>query len=129
MRPVGLVAAFALLLAAAPAPATDVHTIPIIYAPEGTPALGGALRLSNNPTIGDLDVVDLVPLYLYEGRYLYAHGTEFGAHLFRNDTFRFGVFGRYRFQRIEAGDNPLLAGLEDRDQTLDGGVSAQVQGG
>jgi MipA family protein len=117
------------LLAAPPSLATDVHTIPIIYAPEGTPALGGGLRLSNNPTVGDLDAVDLVPLYLYEGRYLYAHGTEFGAHLFRNETFRFGALARYRFLRIEAGDDPRLEGLEDRDQTLDGGLSAQVRGG
>jgi MipA family protein len=120
--------AFALATATAPAMATDVHTIPIIYAPPGTPALGGGLRLSSNPLVSDLDTVDLVPLYLYEGEHLYAHGTEFGAHLFRNDTFRVGALARYRFTRVEAGDDPRLEGLEDREQTLDGGVSAQVRG-
>jgi outer membrane scaffolding protein for murein synthesis (MipA/OmpV family) len=120
--------ACALTLAAAAATASDVHTIPIVYAPEGTPALGAGMRLSSNPLIGDFDTFDLVPLYLYEGRYLYAHGTEFGAHLYRNDAFRIGALARYRFTRVEAGDDPRLEGLEDRDQTLDGGVSAQLRG-
>ena len=85
----GLVIAAALLVAgAAPALASDVYTIPISDAPPGTPALGGGIRLTSNPLIGDLDEWDLVPLYLYEGKYLFAHGTEFGAHLFRNDTFQ-----------------------------------------
>jgi len=129
MRLCKLAVAVTLLLAAAPSLATDVHTIPIIYAPEGTAALGGGLRLSSNPTVGDLDIVDLVPLYLYEGRHLYAHGTEFGAHLFRNEVFRFGALARYRFTRVKPGDDPRLDGLEDRYTTLDGGLSAQVRGG
>ncbi|MEY2854462.1 MAG: hypothetical protein RL030_1594 [Pseudomonadota bacterium] len=118
----------ALLLVAAPAPATEVTNIPIIYAPPGTPALGGGIRLSSNPLLGDLDTWDLVPLYLYEGRYLFAHGTEFGAHLFRNDTFTVSALARYRFTRLDAGDNPLLVDLDDREQTLDGGLTAQVRG-
>jgi MipA family protein len=117
-----------LLLTAAPVPATEVTNIPIIYAPPGTPALGGGIRLSSNPLVGDMDSWDLVPLYLYEGRHLFAHGTEFGAHLFRNDTFSVSALARYRFTRVVAGDNPLLSGLDDREQTLDGGVTAQVRG-
>jgi MipA family protein len=124
-----LALAGALQLAAAPVPATEVTNIPIVYAPPGTPALGGGIRLSSNPLVGELDSWDLVPLYLYEGRHLFAHGTEFGAHLFRNDTFSVSALARYRFTRVEAGDDPLFSGLDERDQTLDGGVTAQLRGG
>jgi MipA family protein len=124
-----LAIAGALLLASLPVSATEVTNIPIIYAPPGTPALGGGIRLSSNPQLGDMDTWDLVPLYLYEGKFLFAHGTEFGAHLFRNDTFSVSALARYRFTRVQAGDNPLLIDLEDRDQTLDGGLTAQVRGG
>lgn len=117
------------MLAAPLLRATDVHTIPIIYAPPGTPALGAGFRLSSNPLIGELDTLDLVPLYLYEGKYLFSHGTEFGAHLFRNETFQLSALARYRFTRVKAGDDPRLANLQDRDQTLDGGLTAQLNGG
>jgi outer membrane protein len=118
----------ALLFAAAQVAASDVTTIPIIYAPPGTPALGGGIRLSSNPQVGETDTWDLVPLYLYEGTHLFAHGTEFGAHLFRNDKFSVSALASYRFTRVTAGDDPLLVNLKNRDQTLDGGITAQVHG-
>lgn len=131
LRPVirALAAAGALLTTAVPCSGSEVTNIPIIDAPPGTPALGGGIRLSSNPQITDLDTFDLVPLYLYEGRYLFAHGTEFGAHLFRNDTFAVSALACYRFTKLEAGDDPRLVNLDDREQTLDGGISAQVRGG
>jgi hypothetical protein len=52
------------LAGSAPAFATDVDRIPIIDAPEGTPALGGGLRLSGAQFAGDDLDVDLVPLDL-----------------------------------------------------------------
>jgi MipA family protein len=117
------------VLAAAPLGATEVTNIPIIEAPPGTPALGGGIRLSSDPLVGDTRNWDLVPLYLYEGRYLFAHGTEFGAHLFRNETFSVSALARYRFTHLNAGDDPLLSSIEDRRQSLDGGVMAQLRGG
>jgi len=118
----------ACLAAAGTASGTDVARIPIIDAPPGTPALGGGLRIGTSPYAGDEVFVDLVPLYLYEGRFLYAHGTEFGAHLFRNDTFSVGALARYRFTHLDPDESEQLAGLEERDQTVDGGVAIQWRG-
>ncbi|MCK6370663.1 MAG: MipA/OmpV family protein, partial [Gammaproteobacteria bacterium] len=118
----------ACLAAAVPAVATDVDRIPIIDAPPGTPALGGGLRVGSGPYAGDELFVDLVPLYLYSGRFLYAHGTEFGAHLFRDDTFSVNALARYRFTRMDPDDSELLTGLEERDQTVDGGIAVQWRG-
>jgi MipA family protein len=117
-----------LLLVATQVLGSDVTNVPIIYAPPGTPALGGAIRWTSNPQLGNLDGLDLVPLYLYEGRYLFSHGTEFGAHLFRNDTISISALARYRFTSMQAGDSPPLSGLNERQQTLDGGMAAQVRG-
>jgi outer membrane scaffolding protein for murein synthesis (MipA/OmpV family) len=121
--------ALAALAASAPAFATDVDRIPIIDAPEGTPALGAGLRLSGTQFAGDDVDVDLVPLYLYEGRWLFAHGTEFGAHLFRNDKVSVQALARYRFTRLDAEDSEFFAGLEDRRQTIDAGLAVEFRGG
>jgi outer membrane scaffolding protein for murein synthesis (MipA/OmpV family) len=119
----------AALLSAGPVLATDVDRIPIVDAPEGTPALGAGLRLSGAQFAGDDVDVDLVPLYLYEGRWLFAHGTEFGAHLFRNENISVQALARYRFTRLDAEDSEFFAGLEDRRQTVDGGVAVEFRGG
>ncbi len=116
------------LVPAAPVVASEVDRIPIIDAPEGTPALGAGIRLSSEQFAGDEVDLDLVPLYLYEGRWLYAHGTEFGAHLFRNETVSVQVLARYRFTSLDAEDNEFFEGLEDRRQTIDGGLSVELRG-
>ena len=122
-------AALGLLFLAATAAGSDVMRIPIIDAPPFTPALGGGLRLSTSPYVEDDSSFDLVPLYLYEGRYLFAHGTEFGAHLFRDQTFSLDAIARYRFTRLDTDESDFLEGLDERRQTLDGGLSFGVRGG
>lgn len=108
--------------------AAEVANIPIVDAPVGTPGLGGGIRAGSIPYIGEEQGSDLVPLYLYEGKYFFAHGTSGGVHLFRNDQFTFDVLARYRFQRLDPGDNPRLAGLHERDQTVDAGIGATLRG-
>jgi len=58
----------------------EVARIPIVDAPPKTPGLGAGVRLGNSPYRGDSTTFDLVPLYLYEGRYLFAHGVSAGVH-------------------------------------------------
>lgn len=120
------VLAVALTAAALPAQsAQEVARIPIVDAPPGTPSIGFGLRLGDSPYLGEQEGGgDLVPLYLYEGKVLFAHGTSFGLHLFRNDLFSLDALLQYRFQRLDPGDAPELAGLEEREQTVDGGLEA-----
>lgn len=47
--------------------------------------------------------VDLIPLYLYEGEYLFARDTAGGLHVLHNDVFEFNLYTRYRFQRLDPG--------------------------
>jgi len=72
---------------------------------------------------------DLVPLYLYEGDYLFAHGTEVGVHLFKPQNFTIDLLARYRFDRFQADSNPFFEGMTNRKQTVDGGVSFNLTGG
>lgn len=122
-----------LLAATAPCMAgQEVARIPFVNSPPGTAALGGGLRFGSNPYIssGESEEVplDLIPLYLYEGRYLFAHGTSFGVHLYKNDSFSFSVLGRWRFQQLDPGKDSIFDGLERRRQTLDAGFTSTYKG-
>lgn len=128
----GLAAFWGMLLLALPSlhpvHAQEVARIPIVDAPPGTPGLGAGIRNNTVPYLGEEQGYDLVPLYLFEGKYLFAHGTSGGVHLLRDERFSLDLVASYRFQRLDPGDNPLLAGLESRDQTVDGGLAFGYRG-
>jgi len=104
----------------------------------GSVGIGYAPRFGQSPYEG-LDNIgstyneyryDLVPLYLYEGDYLFAHGTEWGVHLTRkSNAIDINLIARYRFDRIQVESSDIFAGMEDRKQTVDGGLSAALRGG
>jgi len=123
----------ALALGCLPAVATqEILRIPIADADKGTPGIGGGLRLVGNPYYGGSGKADLIPLYLYQGRFLFAYGDSAGVHVYRNKKLYFDVFARYRFTELnpgtEAFDDPVFDGLEHREQTIEGGVALGLQG-
>lgn len=111
---------------AATASAQEVAEIPFMSASEGSAALGGGLRFGQSPYFEsdneDQRTLDLVPLYLYEGKYLFARGVSGGVHLLRNDAFEANLYARYRFQKLDPDRNAFYLGLEERKQSLDAGV-------
>ena len=121
---IGLVA-FAFLWGNA-ATAQEVAEIPFFSASPGAAALGGGLRFGQSPYLAsdseDQRKIDLIPLYLYEGKYLFARGTAGGFHLMRNDAFEMNLFMRYRFQKLDPSDNSYYEGLDKREQSLDAGL-------
>jgi outer membrane scaffolding protein for murein synthesis (MipA/OmpV family) len=114
-----------------------VTRIPVIDAPKGTAGLGMGFRGGTNPyrnlnTVSSIlndSQVDLVPLYLYEGKYLFSHGTEAGVHLFDTDRFGFDILARYRFDRLESDADPYYEGMSDRRQTVESGARAWMDTG
>ena len=110
--------------------AQEVAEIPFTNAPPGTAALGGGFRLGQSPYLAsdneDERQLDLVPLYLYEGKYLFARGVSGGVHLFRNDAIELNLYARYRFQKLDPDSNEYFAGLEKREQTLDAGFEFSI---
>jgi outer membrane scaffolding protein for murein synthesis (MipA/OmpV family) len=119
--------ALALLIAGlGPASAQEVAEIPSFHAPPGAAALGGGMRFGQSPYLTsdneDERQLDLLPPYLYEGKYLFASGVSGGVHVARNDVFEFNLYARYRLQKLDPDSNAYYAGLEEREQTLDAGV-------
>lgn len=124
------------LLAAGAIPAHaqyEVAEIPFFDSPQGTAALGGGLRLGQDLYLAfDNDEqrqFDLVPLYLYNGKYIFFRGTAGGVHLVSTDTFELNVIGRYRFSKLDPDRNEFYRTIEERRQSLDGGVELRLRGG
>ena len=115
-----------ILCAANTASAQEVAEIPFFSVSPGTAALGGGLRFGQSPYFAsdneDQRQLDLIPLYLYEGKYLFARGTSGGVHVLRNDAFEFNRYTRYRFQTLDPDSNIFYEGLEERTQSLDAGI-------
>ncbi|MCZ6517731.1 MAG: MipA/OmpV family protein [Gammaproteobacteria bacterium] len=113
-----------------------VTEIPIVDAPSGTAGLGFGIRAGTSPYVGIDNVssmendndTDLVPLYLYEGKVLFSHGTSAGVHVVNTDRFGVDLLAKYRFDRLESDADIFFAGLDDREQTIDGGLSFSLKG-
>ena len=108
--------------------AQEIARTPMGDEPEGTPGLGGLLRVGHQNYVGEPSRTDLIPLFLYEGRYAFAHGTSFGLHAFRNQWFSFDLLGRMRLNRLLPEDIPELQGLIEREHSLDAGASLGLRG-
>jgi outer membrane scaffolding protein for murein synthesis (MipA/OmpV family) len=112
------------------ASAQEVAEIPFSNAPPGSAALGAGLRIGQSPYLAsdneDQRQVDLIPLYLYEGKYLFIRGVAGGVHLFKNDSLELNLYTRYRFQKLDPDSNAYYAGLEKREQTLDAGFELAI---
>jgi outer membrane scaffolding protein for murein synthesis (MipA/OmpV family) len=129
-RTAPLGAVFCLLLAAWPAQAQEVAEIPFWHQPPGSAGLGGGMRFGQSPYLAadndDQRELDLVPLYLYEGKYLFARGVMGGIHIVNKDDYELNVFARYRFQKLDPDRNEFYDGLEERRQTVDAGIQFTV---
>ena len=125
--------AWATICSAADLRTTNLSTT---YVPPGAVSLGAELRSGKSPYIGvdntssqlNDNRVDLIPLYLYEDKWLFARGTSAGVHLFSNGALTVDTLIKYRFDRLEADSNAYFAGMEDRKQSVDGGLSAAFSG-
>lgn len=126
LRPLVFLAAVFVLLLSFVARGQEVVRMPSFNVPTGTAALGGGVRLEQSLYFenenDDLRTNDFIPLYMYEGKYLFVHGTEGGVHFFKNDAFQFNFYTKYRFQKLDPDRNEYYKGLSERDQTVDAGL-------
>ena len=102
-----------LLLLCVPVGAQEVGEIPFWHQPDGTAGLGGGLRFGQSPYLAsdneDDRELDLVPLYLYEGKYFFARGAAGGLHIVNSDDYELNVLARYRFQKLDPDSNEFYA--------------------
>jgi len=109
----------------------EVAEIPFFNAPDGTVALGGGIRFGQSLYFenenDELRTQDLIPLYLYEGKYFFAHGTAGGIHFIKRDAFEFNLYARYRFQKLDPDRNAYYDGIEKREQTVEAGLQVGLK--
>jgi len=107
----------------------EATRIPTNHLPDGTPGLGGGLRISRDVYIGQKREPDLVPLYLYAGKWLFSNGTAAGIHVLNKENFFFNLGVRYRFNKLDPEDYDEIAnGISTRKQTLEAGFSTGIRG-
>jgi outer membrane protein len=109
-----------------------VTEIPFFNSPPGSAALGGGLRFGQDlyraADNDDQRQLDLVPLYLYNGKWLFARGAMGGLHFINRENFEFNLVGRYRFQKLDPDRNAYFEGLNKREQTVETGLEVRLDG-
>ena len=110
------------------ADATSDPFTSIIDTPGGA-GMGFAIRMESSPYRGGGTRHDLVPLYLYEGKYAYLHGYRAGLKLYDQEDSRFDAFLSHRFEGFPYDKIPSsIAGMAERSPGADFGVSYQKSG-
>jgi len=110
----------------------EVTEIPISGWPTGAAALGAASIGAQNPYYttddGDDWKSDLIPLVLYNGKYVFFRGTAGGIHLVNRDAVELNLLARARLHRLDPGDTAFPEGVDPREQSLDGGMEIRLRG-
>lgn len=108
-------------LAAAPALAQDAET-----ARPGPPRWTlGLIAIERDAPYRGLDEgLLLVPLVRFEGERLYLRGLRGGVRLVDAPAFELAAFAQARMDGYDARDSDFLAGMADRDRSLDLGLAA-----
>lgn len=111
--------AYALICLALPAAA-------VAAPPEGAPRWTfGALAIERDAPYRDYDEGVLVaPLLRFEGDRLWLRGVRGGAVLWREDGWELGPFLQVRFDGYDADKSDFLAGMDDREFSVDAGFGA-----
>jgi len=112
-------------------PSAHANSDPLIgvLSGSGDAGLGVAWRAERSPYRGAGMRYDLVPLYLYEGQFLYLHAYRIGLKLDRAPDRRFDVFLSHRFEGYPYDRIPdSLAGMAERGPGVDAGVSYERRG-
>jgi outer membrane protein len=112
------------------AQAQEVAEIPLFSAPPGTAALGGGIRGGQSPYFAidneDQRQLDLIPLYLFEGKHVFFRGVSGGLHLYKSDELELSVLGKYRFQKLDPDRNEFYQGVNERRQSFDAGFQTRL---
>ena len=104
----------------------ELFRTPIVEAPMGSPALGGAVLAGSDTYLGEPRNYDQIPLILYQGERIFAYGNSLGFNFVRNETLQFGALARARLTSVDPTEIPELEGLSERKNTLEAGLMANL---
>jgi outer membrane protein len=86
----------------------------------------GAL-ISSKPYIGVDAQTYALPVFGYEGKRLFMRGLAGGYRVYSDKGFSIGPVVQPRFEGYEEDDSSALAGMDDRDWSVDAGVGTFLQ--
>ncbi len=109
-----------------------VSEIPISDWQVGAAALGaGYIGVQSPYNSSDRDDEwgsDLIPLVLYNGKYVFFRGTAAGIHVLRRERIELNLLARARLERLDPGESDFFEGLNAREQSLDAGAEIRLRG-
>jgi len=70
----------------------------------------------------DGEKAQAIPLIMWENENFFFRGATFGWKAWSNESWEFAVIGEGRGDGYDSDDANILTGMDDRDQTLDGGA-------
>jgi outer membrane protein len=110
-------------LAASAGPAATDVLVDFLAIP-GSAGLGAIQRVDRNPYRGERFSRDLVPLYMYEGRRVYLHGTRVGVKFSDIPEHGLELFLDYRYEGHPNANRPdVLAGMARRGPGIQAGAA------
>lgn len=90
--------------------------------------IGFAIRAGTSPYAGVDQVLDLIPIYVYEGEYAFLHSYKAGLKLGRYEHGDFSVYIAHRFEGFPYEQTPSsLAGMAQRNPGVDAGVTVTFE--
>lgn len=114
---------------AAPQARAQMHPLFETLELSGNAGLGLAARASTSPYAGANQVLDSVPLYVFEGDRFYIHSSRAGIKFPTSRYAHAEAFISSRFEGFPYEDTPAsLAGMEQRNSGLDGGIAYRYDG-
>lgn len=86
----------------------------------------GALAANRDaPYVGLDEGLLFAPLIRFEGERFHIRGLRGGGEIYRSGGFSLDGILQVRLDGYKAKDSPFLAGMDDRDFSIDGGLAAQ----
>lgn len=112
-------------------PALILGSVTVAYAQEdrgATLIAGGGIGANFEPYLALEDSATLVPVPVlaYQGKRFSFSGKSLSVRAAQFGKVEFSGLLDYRFQGYDADDSPALAGMDDRDGTLEAGVRADL---
>jgi len=115
-----------MLLGLSQVQAQEIYRTGIVDYPDGTPGLGGAVYIGTDNYLGEKTDHDQLPLFLYEGKRVFADGNSLGFKFVSSDSFSFGVLARARGQSVDTSEISDLTGITARKSTLEAGLTTML---
>ncbi len=84
---------------------------------------GVGLILSHQPYKGLDYNTTLIPMFDYRKGKFYSRGKRIGYEIFTEENWNLDIIGEMRFDGYERGDSSALSGMDDRDWTVEAGLS------